>query len=87
VARRKENVLLLSRLIGSLPQEASRGPHAAVRGFTRFCFVDSDILRDTLVSPGSRYRSRPGGEQMTWTKPEFKEIAVTLEVTAYAARR
>jgi len=24
---------------------------------------------------------------MTWTKPEFKEVAVTLEVTAYAARR
>jgi coenzyme PQQ precursor peptide PqqA len=28
-----------------------------------------------------------GGEQMIWTKPEFKEVAVTLEVTAYAARR
>jgi coenzyme PQQ precursor peptide PqqA len=24
---------------------------------------------------------------MTWTKPEFKDVAVTLEVTAYAARR
>jgi len=24
---------------------------------------------------------------MNWTKPEFKEVAVTLEVTAYAARR
>jgi len=24
---------------------------------------------------------------MSWTKPEFKEVAVTLEVTAYAARR
>jgi len=24
---------------------------------------------------------------MIWTKPEFKEVAVTLEVTAYAARR
>ena len=28
-----------------------------------------------------------GGKQMIWTKPEFKEVAVTLEVTAYAARR
>ena len=24
---------------------------------------------------------------MIWTKPEFKEVAVTLEVTAYTARR
>jgi coenzyme PQQ precursor peptide PqqA len=24
---------------------------------------------------------------MSWTKPEFKEVAVTLEVTAYSARR
>jgi coenzyme PQQ precursor peptide PqqA len=24
---------------------------------------------------------------MSWIKPEFKEVAVTLEVTAYAARR
>jgi coenzyme PQQ precursor peptide PqqA len=27
------------------------------------------------------------GGCMSWTKPEFKEVAVTLEVTAYAARR
>jgi coenzyme PQQ precursor peptide PqqA len=26
-------------------------------------------------------------QPMTWTKPEFAEVAVTLEVTAYAARR
>jgi coenzyme PQQ precursor peptide PqqA len=26
-------------------------------------------------------------ERMIWTKPEFKEVAVTLEVTAYMARR
>jgi len=24
---------------------------------------------------------------MIWVKPEFKEVAVTLEVTAYSARR
>jgi len=24
---------------------------------------------------------------MTWTKPEFEVVAVTLEVTAYAATR
>jgi coenzyme PQQ precursor peptide PqqA len=26
-------------------------------------------------------------KRMVWTKPEFKEVAVTLEVTAYTARR
>jgi len=26
-------------------------------------------------------------EPMTWTKPEFEIVAVTLEVTAYAATR
>ena len=25
--------------------------------------------------------------RMVWTKPEFKEVAVTLEVTAYTARK
>jgi len=28
-----------------------------------------------------------GGDDMSWTKPEFKEVVVTLEVTAYVARR
>ena len=27
------------------------------------------------------------GAVMNWTKPAFEEVAVTLEVTAYAARR
>jgi coenzyme PQQ precursor peptide PqqA len=31
--------------------------------------------------------SSPGGDHMSWKKPEFKEVAVTLEVTAYAARK
>ena len=29
----------------------------------------------------------PQGGGMQWTKPEFKEVAVTLEVTAYVAQR
>jgi coenzyme PQQ precursor peptide PqqA len=28
-----------------------------------------------------------GGEQMTWTKPEIEVVEVTMEVTAYVARR
>ena len=36
------------------------------------------------VAQPSNLRRRP---HMNWTKPEFKEVAVTLEVTAYAARR
>lgn len=28
-----------------------------------------------------------GGDDMRWSKPECKEVAVTLEVTAYVARR
>jgi coenzyme PQQ precursor peptide PqqA len=28
-----------------------------------------------------------GGDRMIWIKPEFKEVAVTLEVTAYAGRK
>jgi coenzyme PQQ precursor peptide PqqA len=28
-----------------------------------------------------------GGETMTWTKPEFEIVEVTMEVTAYVARR
>jgi len=27
------------------------------------------------------------GETMTWTKPEFEVVEVTMEVTAYVARR
>jgi coenzyme PQQ precursor peptide PqqA len=44
----------------------------------------SRTLRITRECGGNVIR---GGEQMIWTKPEFKEVAVTLEVTAYAARR
>jgi coenzyme PQQ precursor peptide PqqA len=28
-----------------------------------------------------------GGEDMTWTKPEIEVVEVTMEVTAYVARR
>jgi coenzyme PQQ precursor peptide PqqA len=28
-----------------------------------------------------------GEETMTWTKPEFEVVEVTMEVTAYVARR
>ena len=44
----------------------------------------------TILSffPSARWvRDHQEGGCMTWTKPEFKEIAVTFEVTAYAGRR
>jgi hypothetical protein len=41
------------------------------------------------ASAGLPSRGRTGKEysQMVWTKPEFKVVAVTLEVTAYAGTK
>jgi coenzyme PQQ precursor peptide PqqA len=36
---------------------------------------------------GRRADASAGGDRMNWIKPEFKEVAVTLEVTAYAGRK
>ena len=36
---------------------------------------------------GVRYEYGQEESRMVWTKPEFKEVAVTLEVTAYTARK
>jgi len=35
----------------------------------------------------SRGDGREGVLSMVWTKPEFKVVAVTLEVTAYAGKK
>ena len=40
-----------------------------------------------LCGPSLARRDREGVLLMAWTKPEFKVVAVTLEVTAYAGTK
>jgi coenzyme PQQ precursor peptide PqqA len=52
---------------------------------------DTDLLLLGLSATPAFGRSQIGssveGDRMIWIKPEFKEVAVTLEVTAYAGRK
>jgi len=44
------------------------------------------MLTLTPVGSGCGYEFR-GGDYMAWKKPEFKEVKVTLEVSAYSASK
>jgi coenzyme PQQ precursor peptide PqqA len=44
----------------------------------------------TILVPGLSLKAgclQKEEDRMNWIKPEFKEVAVTLEVTAYAGRK
>jgi coenzyme PQQ precursor peptide PqqA len=69
--------------------------HAAIRPLFFIAIArqlgDTDLLLFRSVGCGHLGRnetgSASGGDRMIWIKPEFKEVAVTLEVTAYAGRK
>jgi coenzyme PQQ precursor peptide PqqA len=50
----------------------------------KYCLADWKFLEPTGFMVCAHHLR---GDVMTWTKPEFTEVAVTLEVTAYAGRR
>jgi coenzyme PQQ precursor peptide PqqA len=66
-----------------------RGPAADARGETRSsaCRRTRHTERVVRESEHARRNSNREDARMTWTKPEFEIVEVTMEVTAYVARR
>jgi coenzyme PQQ precursor peptide PqqA len=71
-------------------RRSARSPKNVLQKSPTFLYHPRDrwsgrALRADWAAVGQLFFFEEG--PVAWTKPEFKEVAVTLEVTAYAARR
>ncbi|MGH7633341.1 MAG: pyrroloquinoline quinone precursor peptide PqqA [Gemmatimonadaceae bacterium] len=81
-------------LINAL-RESQAPAYRVVRALHWITGRRTDSRPDWVISPtfgdwiplGSRHHNKSGGCPMSWTKPEFEVVEVTMEVTAYVARR